>query len=55
MMLHFFHGLLAEIHQSAGRREEALAAVDEGLSLVDPTNRFYEAELHRIKDEVLQR
>ena len=49
-----YHGFLAEIHWKAGRLDEALAEVDEALSIADRTNsRCYEAELHRIKGEVL--
>jgi DNA-binding SARP family transcriptional activator len=55
MMLPFFHGLLAEAYQWAGRLDDALAAADEGLSYVDSTNRFYEGELRRLRGELLQR
>jgi predicted ATPase len=49
-----YHGFLAEIHWKSGRLDQALAEVDEALSIAERTNsRCYEAELHRIRGEVL--
>jgi predicted ATPase/class 3 adenylate cyclase len=46
---HYF-GLLAEAHLRAGRREDALSALAEALAGVSKSeNRFYEAELYRLK------
>jgi predicted ATPase len=45
---------LAETYRQAGQAEEGLAAVTEALGIVDRTNeRFYEAEVYRIKGELL--
>ena len=47
-------GLLAEAEQLAGRPDEALRLLDEALAQVDRTGeRFFEAELHRLKGESL--
>jgi predicted ATPase len=49
-----YHGFLAEIHARAGRLEDARREVDEALAIADRSNsRCQEAELHRIKGEVL--
>ena len=49
----YFLGLLAEAHGIAGQAEEGLAAVAEALAFVDRTaERFYEAELYRLKGEL---
>src|SRR5215210_4636417 len=45
--------LLAETYRSAGRLDDALAAVEEGLAETETNGRFYEAELHRLKGEML--
>ncbi len=46
--------MLADAHRKAGQPEEGLAALDEGLALVEKTGeRFYEAEIHRLKGELL--
>jgi predicted ATPase len=48
-----FRALLAEAHGTAGQAEEGLATVAEALAFVDRTEeRFYEAELHRLKGEL---
>lgn len=54
-MLHtFFLALLAEAQWRAGRPEQALVSVEGGLKLVEKTGeRFYEAELHRLRGELL--
>ena len=47
--------VLAESYALAGRLAEALATVDEALTLVEVmSERNYEAELHRLKGELLQ-
>jgi len=53
MMLHCFLALLADALQQGGQIGKALIAVEDGLSKVDPTTCFYEAELHRLKGELL--
>jgi len=46
--------LLAEAYGKGGQVEEGLAALAEALDFVDRTGeRFYEAELHRLKGELL--
>jgi predicted ATPase len=47
-------GALAEAQAKAGRLEEGLATLTEALSLVEVTDeRYWEAELHRLRAEVL--
>jgi predicted ATPase len=49
-----FLAVLAEMYGKSGQTEEGLAALDEALALVDRTDeRYYEAELHRLKGELL--
>ena len=49
-----FLGLLAESYGRGGKRKEALASLGEAFMLVDKTGeRFYEAELYRLKGELL--
>ena len=49
----YFPGLLAEAYLNDGQVEEGLATVAEALAFVDRTEeRFYEAELYRIKGEL---
>jgi predicted ATPase len=56
MLRHVFLGLLAEVHLSAGRRAEAMVTLDEALADVEEVNeRVWEAELHRLKGELLAR
>jgi predicted ATPase len=46
---HYF-GLLAEAHWQAGQREDGLSAIAEALAEVSKSgDRFYEAELYRLK------
>src|SRR5262249_2204515 len=46
--------LLAEAHGTIGEPEEGLVLLTEALALVDTTGeRWYEAELHRLKGELL--
>jgi predicted ATPase len=48
------YSLLAEAHRQAGRPQEALAATEVGLDRAESTGeRFFEAELHRIRGELL--
>jgi predicted ATPase len=50
----YFLSLLAEMLGRAGRAEEGLGVVDEGLALARRTGeRFQEAELHRLRGELL--
>ena len=48
--------LLAEAYEKGGQAKEGLTAVNEALVFVERTDeRFYEAELHRLKGELLQK
>ncbi len=50
----YFLALLAEAFALLGQTENALSAVDEGLSVIERTGeRYYAAELHRLKGEIL--
>ena len=50
----YFLALLAEVYGKAGQAEEGLSALSEALTLVNKTGeRFYEAELYRLKGELL--
>jgi predicted ATPase len=52
----YYLGLLAEACGKAGRAEEGLALLAEALKLVDDTGeRWWEAELHRLKGDLLLR
>ena len=53
MMHHFYLALVGETRSAAGRPEDALAPVEQGLAELDTNGRFYEAELHRLKGELL--
>lgn len=54
LMLTFQHALMAEIELRAGLTDDALATADRGLAEVEETGeRFYEAELYRLRGEVL--
>ena len=49
-----FLGMLAEVHGSLGQPEAGLTALREALALVETTGEhYYEAELHRLKGELL--
>jgi class 3 adenylate cyclase/predicted ATPase len=49
-----FLGMLAEVHQSLRQPEAGLTALSEALALVETTGeRYYAAELHRLKGELL--
>lgn len=49
-------GLLAEMCSEAGQIEQGLAVVDEALAMTFETGeRYWEAELHRIKGELLSK
>ena len=48
-------GLLAEAYGRAGKAEEGLTMLAEALDVIDKNGeRFYEAELYRLKGELLQ-
>src|SRR5262249_4059106 len=50
----YYFGLLAEAHRRIGQTTEALNLLREALELVERTDeRWYEAELHRLRGEVL--
>lgn len=54
MSLSHYHGYLAEIHWKAGRPREALRELEEAFAALERSNnRFYEAELHRLRGEAL--
>jgi adenylate cyclase len=56
LSLSWFLGMLAEACGHAGQIEEGLHALDEALAHVDKAGeRWYEAELHRLKGELLCR
>ena len=49
-----FLSLLAEVHRSLGQPEAGVTALREALTLVEQTGeRYYAAELHRLKGELL--
>jgi predicted ATPase len=49
-----FYALLVQAYEAAGQTEEGLDMVADALALVEKTGfRFYEAELHRLKGELL--
>jgi predicted ATPase len=50
----YFLALLAEAYGKAGQVEEGLTVLAEALTVVDKSGeRFYEAELYRLKGELL--
>jgi predicted ATPase len=52
--LPWYLALLASAHGIVGQTAEGLAAVEEALALVASTNeRFYEAEIYRVRGELL--
>jgi len=49
-------GLVADVHLRAGHHAEAMKAAEEGLAMADAAGeRFYSAELHRLRGELLAR
>ena len=46
-------GLLAEAYQKAGRVKEGLAAVEEGLAVLEKKGGHWRSDLHRVKGELL--
>ena len=53
MFQSYYLALLAEAYGKAGLAEEGLAALAEALTVVDKSGeRFYEAELHRLRGEL---
>jgi len=53
ILLTHYAAMLADCHVQAGRYDDALAAVDEALSLVaDGGERYHESELHRMRGEI---
>jgi predicted ATPase len=54
-LLPYFLALLAEAYWTQGQIEEGLTVLAEALALVDKNDeRWWEAELHRLKGELLQ-
>jgi predicted ATPase len=54
--LAYLLGLLADVHLKAGRLSKALTAADHGLAVAEATGeRFYSAELHRLRGECFAR
>jgi predicted ATPase len=54
--LAYLFGLLADARLKAGYHAEAMKAVEDGLAMVEATGeRFYSAELHRLRGELLAR
>jgi hypothetical protein len=51
-----FLGMLADVLGDLGRRDDALATVDQGLDLAERTGlHYWDAELHRLKGDLLLR
>jgi len=56
LVLPYWLGLLADVHGKADRTADALQCLDEAIALSDRTgDRFYLAELHRLRGELLLR
>jgi predicted ATPase len=54
MLRPFVLGLLAQANRRAGRLDDALTVIAQAIAASEATDeRFYEAELHRLKGEVL--
>jgi DNA-binding winged helix-turn-helix (wHTH) protein/predicted ATPase len=50
----YLHGLLADACAKAGHSAEAMKAIENGLAVAEETGeRFYSAELHRLRGELL--
>jgi predicted ATPase len=50
----YYLGILGEVYTQAGRFEDALQALNEGLAVAEANDdRCHEAELHRLKGELL--
>jgi class 3 adenylate cyclase/predicted ATPase len=50
----YYLGILGDAYTQAGRFEDALQALNEGLAVAEKNDdRFHEAELHRLKGELL--
>jgi predicted ATPase len=50
----YYLGILGDAYTQAGRFEDALEALNEGLAVAEENDdRFHEAELHRLKGELL--
>jgi DNA-binding SARP family transcriptional activator/predicted ATPase len=55
MVRPLFLALHAEVHMLTGQREAALARVEQGLAeIAELGERFYEAELHRLRGKLLE-
>jgi predicted ATPase len=49
-------GLLAEVQMKAGHHANAMKAVEDGIALAEASGeRYYDAELHRLRGELLAR
>jgi predicted ATPase len=49
-------GLLGQTHMAAGRHADAMKAVEDGIALAGTSReRYYNAELHRLRGELLAR
>ena len=54
--MHYLLGLLAQVHINLGHDADAMKAVEGGLALADAGGeRFYSAELHRLRGELCAR
>jgi predicted ATPase len=53
LLQHYFLGFLAEAHAKMGQVKEGLEVVAEALAAVPKSGRFWEAELYRLKGELL--
>ncbi|MFO1349169.1 MAG: hypothetical protein U1F68_00220 [Gammaproteobacteria bacterium] len=55
VLAYHYLALLAEAHGKAGQTEEALRLINEALAAVPASGRFWEAEIHRLKGEIVLR
>ena len=54
--MHYLLGLLTQVHINLGHDADAMKAVEGGLALADAGGeRFYSAELHRLRGELCAR